>query len=35
MTQENKPEALVDQEWDKPMTCPVDPAELSECLACQ
>lgn len=24
-----------DVEWDRPLVCPVDPKELSECEACQ
>lgn len=24
-----------DQEWDKPMVCPIDPKLLAECEACQ
>jgi hypothetical protein len=35
MTQENDTQALADQEWDKPMVCPIDPKELAECEACQ
>ena len=35
MTQENDTQAVADQEWNKPMTCPIDPAELAECEACQ
>lgn len=26
---------IKDQDWDKPMVCPIDPAELAECEACQ
>jgi len=32
MEKENQ---IKDQDWDKPMTCPIDPDELKECLACQ
>jgi hypothetical protein len=31
-TTENK---LTDEEWDQPMTCPIDPKLLAECEACQ
>mgnify|MGYP000870214858 CR=1 FL=1 len=23
------------EDWDKPLVCPIDPAELAECEACQ
>ena len=26
--------STVDKDWDKPMVCPIDPKELSECEAC-
>lgn len=26
---------ILDEEWDKPMTCPIDPEQLKECEACQ
>jgi hypothetical protein len=26
---------IKDDDWDKPMTCPIDPKELAECEACQ
>lgn len=26
---------ILDEEWDKPMTCPIDPELLKECEACQ
>lgn len=26
---------IIEQEWDKPMVCPIDPKELAECEACQ
>lgn len=26
---------ISDEEWDKPMVCPIDPKELAECEACQ
>ncbi len=32
MTEINK---LSDEDWDKPMVCPIDPKELAECEACQ
>lgn len=25
----------VDDDWDQPMVCPIDPQELAECEACQ
>ena len=28
-------ENLTDLDWNKPLVCPVDPKELSECEACQ
>lgn len=28
-------ENLTEQDWNKPLVCPVDPKELSECEACQ
>ncbi len=28
-------ESEIIEEWDKPMVCPIDPKELSECEACQ
>lgn len=28
-------EKISDEEWDKPMVCPIDPKELAECEACQ
>jgi hypothetical protein len=27
--------AQLEAEWDKPLTCPIDPKELAECEACQ
>lgn len=37
MKTENKEaiETEIIDEWDKPMTCPIDPKELAECEACQ
>lgn len=32
---ETDTQALLNQEWDKPMVCPIDPKELAECEACQ
>lgn len=26
---------VTDEEWDKPMVCPIDPELLKECEACQ
>lgn len=26
---------ITDEDWDKPMVCPIDPKELAECEACQ
>lgn len=26
---------VVKDNWEKPLTCPVDPKELAECEACQ
>lgn len=26
---------ISDDDWDKPMACPIDPKELAECEACQ
>lgn len=26
---------ISDDDWDKPMSCPIDPKELAECEACQ
>lgn len=26
---------ITEEEWDKPMTCPIDPKELESCEACQ
>lgn len=35
----NKSKEIVEteilDEWDKPLTCPIDPKELAECEACQ
>ena len=28
-------ETTIEQEWDKPMVCPIDPKDLAECEACQ
>lgn len=27
--------SISNDDWDKPMTCPIDPKELAECEACQ
>ena len=32
---ETEAKAVLNDNWDKPMTCPIDPAELAECEACQ
>lgn len=26
---------ISDEDWDKPMVCPIDPEKLKECEACQ
>ncbi len=26
---------ITEQEWDKPLVCPIDPELLAECEACQ
>jgi hypothetical protein len=32
---ETTAKTTIEQEWEKPLTCPVDPKELAECQACQ
>jgi len=27
--------SISDSDWDQPMVCPIDPAALAECEACQ
>ena len=27
--------SIKEDDWDKPMTCPIDPSDLAECDACQ
>lgn len=26
---------ISDEDWDKPLVCPIDPEQLKECEACQ
>jgi len=35
MSETHLTEKINDEEWDKPMVCPIDPKELAECEACQ
>lgn len=28
-------QVLTDDQWNKPLVCPIDPAELEACEACQ
>jgi len=35
MPEKTEHNVVSDADWDKPMTCPIDPDELKECLACQ